>query len=136
MAANKIQQRKSEAGSANTKLILVLLALFLVGNAGYNYIPTAYDGESFKQEMQTAVVQGLAAPQGVTPVDLIKSKIQKAIIANNIPSDAIVQVKPANNSISAHVSYTKQVNLLPFGLYKYQYKFDNTATPTGFLLKD
>jgi hypothetical protein len=47
-----------------------------------------------------------------------------------------VQVKPTKDSVMAQVSYTKQVNILPFGLYKHKYQFNNTATPTGFLLKD
>ncbi len=67
---------------------------------------------------------------------MVKGKLQKAMVANNIPTDAIVQIKPGNNTITARVSYTKQINILPFGLYKYKYQFDNTATPTGFLFKE
>jgi len=136
MTKNKIKNGNSETGSAKVKLVVVLLILFLIAHAGYNYVPVAYEGENFKQEMQTAVVQGMAVPPGIQPVDMVKGKLQKAIAANNIPSDAIVQVKPVNNSVTAHVSYTKQVNILPFGIYKYNYKFNNTATPTGFLFKD
>ena len=136
MTNNTMKNRNGEKGSTRLKLMAVLLVLFLIGHAGYNYIPVAYEGESFKQDMQTAVVQGMAVSHGVTPVDLIKGKLQRALVANNIPSDAVVQVKPTNGSVMAHVSYTKQVNMLPFGLYKYKYKFDNTATPTGFLLKE
>ena len=86
--------------------------------------------------MQTAVVQGRAVPPGMTVNDMVKGKLQRAILANNVPADAFVQVKQANNSVQAHVAYTKQVNLLPFGIYKYNYQFNHIATPTGFLLKD
>jgi hypothetical protein len=133
---NKMRNRNSEAGSARIKLMAVLLALFLAGHAGYNYIPVAYQGESFKQDMQTAVLQGMAVPNGIAPSDMVKGRIQRAIVANDIPADAVVQVKPTNGSVTAHVAYTKQVNMLPFGLYKYKYHFNNTASPTGFLLKD
>ena len=136
MTNNKMKNRTSEIGSARTKLLAVLLVLFLIGHAVYNYLPVAYQGENFNQEMQTAVVQGLAVPPGITPIDMVKGRLQKAIVANDIPPDAIVQVKPGKGSVTARVSYTRQINLLPFGIYKYKYQFDNTATPTGFLLKE
>ena len=129
--------RKSEHGGAGVKLAIVLAIIFLIAYAGYNYIPIAYEGENFKQEMQTAVVQGMAVLPGVTPVDMVKGKLQKAIASNNIPSDALVQVMPTkNNGVTAHVSYTKKVSILPFGIYKHTYNFDHTATPTGFLMKE
>jgi len=33
------------------------------------------------------------------------------------------------------VTYTKKVPILPLGIYTYNYVFDNTATPAGFLMK-
>jgi len=132
----EIKNINSEEGGASVKLLPVLLVLILIGNAGINYIPVAYEGQSFKQDMQTAVVQGMAVPPGITPVDMVKGKLQKAIASNNIPPDVVVQVKPASNSVIARVSYSKKVAILPFGMYTYNYKFDHTATPTGFLLKD
>jgi hypothetical protein len=136
MINNTIENKSSEKGGASVKFLAVLLVLILVGNAGINYIPIAYEGESFKQDMQTAVVQGMAVPPGIAPADMIKGKLQRAIIANDIPPDAVVQVKPGNNTVLAHVSYSKKVAILPFGIYTYNYKFDHTATPTGFLMKE
>lgn len=136
MKNHSMKNRHSETGSANTRLIIILIGLFLIAHAGYQYIPVAYQGEYFKQEMQTAVTQGMAVPPGVMPVDLVRGKLQRALVANNIPTDAVVQVKPLNDAVSAHVAYTRQINILPFGIYKYNYRFDNTATPTGFLFKD
>ncbi len=130
-----VEKRSSECGGAGVKLLLVLLVLVLIGNAGYHWIPIAYAGESFKQDMQTAVVQGLAAPGRISPVDLVKKKIIASAESNDIPTDFVMEVKAANNSISAHVAYTKEVPLLPFGMYNYQYEFDHTATPIGFLTK-
>jgi hypothetical protein len=135
--SNFTKNQKSERGGAGIKLTLVLVFLFLVAHAGYNYIPVAYDGENFKQEMQTAVIQGVAMPgSNLTAVDVIKTKIHRAAVNNNIPSNALIEVKPFNNIVRAHVSYVKPINILPFGIYKYNYQFDNTATPTGFLFKD
>ena len=130
------QNRKSERGSAGAKLVAVMVVLFLIGHAGYNYIPVAYQGQSFQQEMQTAILQGVALPGlNKTPADVVKEKIVNAIRLNGIPSNAVVEVKALNNSVQARVAYAKVVNLLPFGIYTYNYQFDHTATPTGFLLK-
>lgn len=133
---NQKNNRKSERGGAGVKMIAVLAVLFLIAHAGYHYVPVAYEGQSFKQDMQTAVVQGMAVPAGITPLEMVRGKIQKAIVNNDIPTNALVEVKPTKDSISARVAYSKQVPILPFGLWTYNYQFDHTATPTGFLLKN
>jgi hypothetical protein len=134
---SKEKMRNGERGSAGTKLLIVLTVLILAGHAGINYVPVAYAAESFKQEMQTAVVQGLAAPVNAgKPTDFVKKKLESAAIANNIPNDAVIEVKQNGKVLQAHVSYVQEVNILPFGLYTYEYVFDHTATPTGFLLQE
>ena len=132
---NAVKNRESERGSAGAKFIATLVVIMLVAHAGYNYVPTAYDAESFKTDMGTAVLQGLALPGKLNPVDNVKARIAKSIQANNIPVDALVDVKMSGNILTAHVTYAKQVNILPFGIYRYNYQFDYTATPTGFLTK-
>lgn len=127
--------RESERGSAGVKFVIILVALILFGNALLNYVPVAYNAESLKTEMSTAVLQGLAISGKLNPVDNVKARIAKAIVSNDIPADAVVDVKQAGNALTAHVTYSKEVQILPFGMYKYVYKFDHTATPTGFLLK-
>lgn len=126
----------SQHGGAGVKFMIVLFVIVLAANAGFNYIPVAYAGESFKQDMQTAVVNGLALPGRLNPVDVVKAKVQKAASDNDVPTDAFIEVKQVGNTIHAHAVYSKQVNLLPFGLYHYNYQFDHTAVPTGFLLKE
>jgi len=111
------------------------VVLFLLAHAGFNYIPVAYDGESFKQEMQTAVVQGLALPNGGKPVEATKARILRAAAQSNVPADAFIEVKIVNAVIQARVAYSRQAEILPLGLYTYNYEFDHTATPTGFLMK-
>lgn len=125
----------SERGGAGVKLLAVVVVLVLLAHAGYQFIPVAYNCESLKQDMQTAVVQGLALPGRMTPVDSVKEKIRMSIKSNNIPADAVVDVKQAGNLIQARVVFTTVVPILPFGIYKYHYDFDHTATPTGFLTK-
>lgn len=128
--------RHSERGSAGVKFLAIAVILVLAAHAGYQYIPVAYQGASFKQEMDTAVVKGLAASGQMKPLEVVKAHIQKASNDYEVPRDALVDVQPAQGYIQAHVSYQKPVNMLPFGLFKYNYKFDYTATPSGYLLKE
>jgi hypothetical protein len=132
---NCTADRGSERGSAGFKFLVAVTIIFLIGHAGYNYIPVAYEAESLKGEMQTAVLQGLALPGKMNPVDNVKARLSKAITENNAPADTVLEVKMAGNALTAHVAYVKPVNILPFGIYKYNYTFDHTATPSGFLLK-
>lgn len=133
---NLERDRSSERGEGGIKVLLVLLALVLGANAGFNYIPVAYEAANLRQEMDTAVVRGLAASGRLKPLEVVQASIQKAISANNVPPDAFVEVKVVGNAVQAQVIYSKQVSILPFGLYKYKYDFNYVATPGGYLLKD
>lgn len=129
--------RKSEHGGAGVKLAMVLAVLFVIAHACFNYIPIAYEGENFKQDMQTAVVQAVALPgANITAVDSVKRRVLAAAANNNVPTNAVIEVKQVGNVVQAHVKYVKQVDILPFGMYKYNYQFEKTATPTGFLFKE
>jgi hypothetical protein len=136
MKFTEYDRRHGEKGGAGIKFLLVLLGLAIAANAGLQYIPVAYQGASFKQEMDTAVVKGLAAPGGMKPSDVVKASIMKAARDSELPPEAVIEVKSAGNTVQAHVAYQKQVPLLPFGLYKYNYDFNYVATPTGYLLKE
>ncbi|HUR98827.1 MAG TPA: hypothetical protein VMZ26_12240 [Pyrinomonadaceae bacterium] len=127
--------RRSESGSAGIKFLVVFLVLAVVGNAGLNYVPVAYQGASFQQEMDTAVVKGLGASGRINPLEAVKASIQKASFDYDIPDDAFVEVKPVNGIVEAHVVYQRKVDMLPFGIYRYDYNFDYLAKPTGYLLK-
>jgi hypothetical protein len=126
--------RHGERGSAAVKFTIILVVLMLIAHAGYNYVPVAYAAESLRTDMMTAVVQGLALPGKVSPVDNVKARIAQSVHRNNIPPDAVIDVRQKGNALTAHVVYSKQVNLLPFGIYTYNFRFDHTATPTGFLM--
>ena len=131
-----LKNRRGERGGAGAKLLIAVTILILIGNAGINYVPVAYEGQDFKQEMQTAVVQGLALPSGgAKPADAVKARIVKAARASDLPIDAFIDVRQVNSVIQARVYYTKPVVILPFGIYTYEYEFDHTATPTGFMVK-
>ena len=133
---NSMNHRTSERGSAGVKFLIIMFVLVLLAHAGYQYIPVAYQGASFKQEMDTAVVKGLAASGRMKPAEVVAAHIQKATFDYQIPSDAVVDIVPMEGHIQAHVAYQRPVNMLPFGLFKYNYKFDYTAAPSGYLLKE
>lgn len=135
MKENLMKDYRSERGGAGVKMVAVLVVLFLIGHAGYNYIPVAYEGASFKEEMQTAVVQGMALPNGGNPIGATQVRVKRAADGNNLPPDTFIEVKQVNSIIQAHVAYTKKVNILPFGLWVYSYQFNHVATPAGFILK-
>lgn len=126
----------SEHGGAAVKFLCIALVIVMAANAGFNYIPVAYNGASFKQEMDTAVVKGLGASGQMKPMDIVTASVTRAAYDYNIPSDAFVEIKPEGGVVRAHVIYTQQVPILPFGIYNYAYKFDHKAAPTGYLLKD
>ncbi len=128
-------KRAAERGAASTKFLLIIIGLVLVANAGYNYIPVAYNGANFRSEMDSAVVKGLAASGQMKPLDVVKASVTRAASVNNIPHDAYMDIKADAGGIYAHVAYRQEVPILPFGVYKYTYDFNYKATPTGYLLK-
>ena len=54
-----VKNAESERGGAGAKFMIILVVIILIGNAGFNYVPVAYDAESLKTDMGTAVLQGL-----------------------------------------------------------------------------
>lgn len=133
---NQPIDRSSEHGGAAAKFLIVAVVLVLIAHAGYNYIPVAYEGASFRQEMDTAVVKGLAAPGRMKPVDIVRAHLERAAKDYNLPPEAVIEVMPAGKFVQATAAYTKPVNMLPFGIYKYNYEFNHVAAPTGYLTKE
>jgi len=131
----RMNEQNCERGGASVKFLIVIIALYLMANAAYHYIPVAYEAQDFKQEMETAVVQAMAMPGTTDTVGLTKLKLQRVALANNVPHNVFIEVKQTNGIYQARAAYTKEVKMLPFGLYDYMYVFDHTATPTGFLVK-
>src|SRR5687768_7468953 len=129
------RDRTSERGGTGVKVLLVFLVLAAAANAGLNYIPVAYQGASFKQEMDTAVVKALGASGRMKPLDIAQSTVQKAAVDYDIPADAFIEIKPVKGVVQIHAAYTKPVSMLPFGIYTHEYKFDYTARPVGYLIE-
>jgi hypothetical protein len=130
-----MKNRQNERGSASTKMIITAVVLFLAGHAGYVYVPVAYGGQSLRQDMQTAVLQATALPDKLNPIETAKGQINKSGLVNGMPAGTPIDVKQNGGTVSAHVKYSKNVALLPFGLGNYTYEFDYTASPAGFVSK-
>lgn len=129
--------RRAEHGGAGVKFLLVVLVLFLLAHAGYNYIPAAYQAEDYKQRMGEVVTQAYAMPySSASSLENVKTRLRRHADDEQIPADAVIKVdKLENNAMRAQVRYVKEIELLPFGLYKYKFQFDHTAQPSGFLTK-
>jgi len=126
--------RESERGGAGVKLLIAGVILFLIGHAGYQYIPTAYQAEDFKQDMQVSVIQGVTLPRSYgKPLEIVREKLTRAANKHKLPYNRFIDVKEKGGVITARVFYQKDVPLLPFGIYTYKYVFDKSATPSGFL---
>lgn len=125
-----------EYGGAGVKLLLVAVVLILLANAGYNFIPFAYKAESFRQDMQTAVVQAVAMPASYgKATEIAKRRILASAEENSIPADMVLEVKEQNKTVVARAHFVKKIPLLPFGIFNYDFVFDYTAAPSGFLTK-
>ncbi len=133
----KNADRHSERGSATVKFAAVIFFIVLFANAAFNYIPVAYQGASFRQEMDSAVVKGLAASGRMKPMETVAATITKAARDYDVPSNAFVEIKPSGAGyIQAHVAYSKPVSIIPFGIYDHKYEFNYVAIPSGYLMKE
>jgi hypothetical protein len=122
------ESHQGQLGGTKIYAIVALLVLFLLGHAGYNYLPAVYQLENFKSEMKSATMRVLSIPHGAESLsDKLKKQIRIAGNENGVPASALIEVTEVNNSLKAHVRFTREINLLPFGLYRYQYVFDNTS---------
>lgn len=129
------RRRRSERGSAGAKFLVVITVVMLIAHAGFNFVPVAYQAESIKQEMHSAIIQGISLPTNRgNPANMVKARLTQLAVNEQLPP-AFIDVKDVNNTLTARVAYTKDVSVLPFGMYTYHYRFDHTATPTGFLMK-
>src|SRR5687767_2866692 len=96
---NTARDRDNERGSAGVKFTIALAVIFLVAHAAYNYIPVAYEAESVKSDMYTAVLQGMAMPGKVNIIENVRTRIQRTLTINNAPADAVMDIKQSGNSI-------------------------------------
>lgn len=123
--------RTGERGSATTRFLGVVVLLFLVGYGGYNYIVTWYQCSHFKEKMQEIITQAYALPnnKSLNSVEGVQNKIREIGTYDSVPDDAEITVERQKTGIVARAVFVRQVDILPFNMYKYKYYFDYTAKP-------
>ncbi|HEV7842822.1 MAG TPA: hypothetical protein VGO69_03955 [Pyrinomonadaceae bacterium] len=120
--------KEGERGAARLKFILVIALIAVVGYAGYQYVPVAYQASGFKDAMRTAVRNADAMNQ--SSEDLRK---RLRIVADewSVPPNAeITAERSSNGRVQARVRYTRPI-VSP--VYTYVYNFDYTAQSTELL---
>jgi hypothetical protein len=129
--SNKDFRGQSEHGSSTTKFVLVVIALFLIGYGGYNYIVLSYQCSHFKEKVQEIITQAYSLQNNKTLNDpeLMRQKIRSLGDYDNVPADALITVTKKPTGLEAQVVFTRETNLLPFGMYRYKYQFNNTIKP-------
>lgn len=132
-----VRSSNSEHGGAGVKFLLVVVVLFCLGHAGFVYVPVAYEAEDYKQRMNELVTNAFALPNSPTSSpEAIKQRLRNYGNDYGIPANAVILVDKAENGAPrAQVKYSREMELLPFGLYRYNYEFNHIAMPNGFLTK-
>ena len=130
------KSRKNQRGGAGAKFLVVAVILFLIGHAAYNYVPIAYNAESFKQKMNETVMNAYAMPTVVTSQpEVVRERLRRMGNDSDVPADAYFKVdKAENGALKVQVYFKRQINILPFGLYRYNYEFNHVAVPNGLLV--
>lgn len=129
--------RKHERGGATVKFLAVIILIFLTAHAAFNYIMVWYQCTQFKEAMIESVTQAYAMPNSNlnVPENLLK-KLRARGNEDGVPANAIIKVEKQPAGIQARANFVREINLLPFDLYKYNYQFDYIATPpSGFASK-
>jgi hypothetical protein len=125
----KSQSYQNQHGSSKLSAVVALSIVGLLIYALINIIPASYQIMNFKTEMKNSVVQVLAMPVSADkPNEKIKAKIKRVAGENGIPPSLTVDVAEAGKEIRTHVKFTRPIDVLPFGIYKYNYEFDETVT--------
>ncbi|HEX8396699.1 MAG TPA: hypothetical protein VF644_04700 [Pyrinomonadaceae bacterium] len=130
-------RNSSEHGGAGVKFLIIVLVLFLIGHAGYIYIPSAYQSEDYKQRMNELVTNAFAMPNSpLNSPEVVKQRLRNYGNDYGVPANALIKVdKMDTGALRAQVKFSKEIDILPFHLYKYNYEFEHIAMPNGFLTK-
>lgn len=128
---SKNLSRNGERGNATAKFLGVVILLFVVGYGGYNYVVTWYQCSHFKEKMTEIITQAYALPnnKSLNSIEGVYTKIREIGYYDNVPEDAVITVERQKTGLVARAVFTREVNLLPFNMFKYKYQFDHTAKP-------
>jgi hypothetical protein len=121
-------RRHGERGGSRFNLVVVLLVIGLAAYSAYNYAPVSYNAYLYKDLMQETVNKAAYPP--VRSSEWVKQQLRAAGAEYGLPEDADINVQNENGRISAHVTYTRPIQLPG---YTYEYNFDHTVRSSGFI---
>jgi hypothetical protein len=121
---------RDQQGSAKVYAIAAVTVIFLMIHAGWNFFPVLYQCESFKSELKNSVLQVQSLPRrpDESVTDKLKKRLRMVANDNGVPANANIEVSDNSSGLRARVRFIREVNILPFGLYKYQYNFDESGS--------
>src|SRR5215211_2808386 len=102
-------RRRGERGGSRFNLIVVLLVIGLAAYSAYNYAPVAYNAYLYKDLMQETVNKAAYPP--IKSNDWVKQQLKAAGEEYGLPDDADISVQNDNSRVSAHVTFTRPVQL-------------------------
>ena len=118
----------SQRGGARLNFIVILVVIALAAYSAYNYVPVAYNAYLYKDLMQDTVNKAAYPP--IKSGEWVAQQLRDAAREYDLPEDTNVSVQNENGRISAHVTWTRPVQLPG---YVYEYNFDHTARSSGFI---
>ncbi|MET0645388.1 MAG: hypothetical protein ABW208_02135 [Pyrinomonadaceae bacterium] len=121
-------RRRGERGGSRFNFVVVLLVIALAVYSAYNYAPVAYNAYLYKDLMQETVNKAAYPPAKNN--DWVAQQLRASAVEYGLPEDADIKVQTENGRISAHVTYTRPIQLPG---YTYEYNFDHTARSSGFI---
>lgn len=122
-----MHSRSSEMGGARLKFVLVIAIFALVGYAGYQFIPVAYQNYQLKDLMQHYVDTAVATGK---PADWIKEQLIKSSGEYGIPQNAVITPQQESERMQVRVQFPQPIEFPGFTI---DYEFDYTAKSAAFL---
>lgn len=120
---------RDQVGGVKAYLIFAVLFVTVAVHAGWNYLPVLYQCENFRQEMKGTLINTVTMTYGKESLTKkAEKKLRSLANENGLPQDAVIEVTEKNKVLSAYVQFSRTVHILPFGLYDYEYEFEDTAT--------
>jgi hypothetical protein len=117
----------AERGNSRFNFLLTLVVMALIGYAGYQYVPVAYQASQLKVSMQDTVDKAVVTSKNAAWAE---DQLRRSLPMYGAPPDALVTVANKEARLEAHVQYSIPIPLL---VTTYEYKFDHT-TRSAYLL--
>ena len=131
------QKRMRQRGAVSWQFLLTMLIIILLVNAGYHYIPLAYNTKAYEDVMQQTVNQAALLPTSGNQdaADVTQKQLKRLAAEYNLPEDVSIKAKQieGQHNVQATVEFNEPVALLPFSLYDYDYQFSRTVKSKNLL---